>query len=292
MQLTPLTLFATSLLFFTLTTDSFAKLPQFGQANAPARSTRPLTNADIIQMTDEEMAENSILKAIEASENQFDTSPAAVIQLHDAGVSLRVIEAMQKARNGKNSSQQQTTVDGLPAVVLPPPPIQQAASFTFALDGCNATGTTVTCYFTITNDGDERKLFIYAYGSKLTDRDGRNVIGRLVSLNDVEGTNTNTIAFSNNRIKGWLRFMNVPATALKSPTISLHFYASPPGSFDVRFNDVRLEGASEAPLDFPPIDKAKPGNRTGSKSKSKSQQAEDAVRSGRRIVDTIRGRRP
>lgn len=254
---------------------SAAASAQLGKSNPLSQAPpRRLTNADIIQMVDEGMPDNLILQMIEQSETQFDTSPNSVIQLHDGGVSLRVIEAMQKASQ-----------NGPPAASAPLTPIQQVASFTVALDGCNAGGTTVTCYFTVTNNGNERKLFLYAHGSRLAESSGRKLVGGESSMNDIQGTIQEMVAFSNVAIKGWVKFIGVQPSSRKS--LSLHFYASPPGSFDVQFNDISIAGAGDIPLtnvDTRPKPAANPQNRP--------QQIEGAVRSGRRILDTVRGRRP
>lgn len=290
-----LALISKAAFFFVLccANDAAAQLRPLDGGNPNTKTlSRPLTNADIIQMSEESLPEQKILEWIEKSESEFDVSPYGVIQLHDAGVSLRVIEAMQRVRAVKPASQQPAAVSDRRPPGLPRPPVQQVGSFAVALDGCNAAGTTVTCYFTVTNTGAERKLFVYAYGSKLIDSVGRRVVSRAVGLNDVQGANAQLVTFPNDTVKGWVRFTDAQPTSRKNASLSLHFFSSPPGSFDVEFNDVRLEGAGElAPLNIPPQER-RPSNSPDNSSPSRPRQVEDAVKSGRRIMDAMRGRRP
>jgi hypothetical protein len=58
---------------------------------------RPMTNADVVAMVKAQLPESTILLAIQHSASRFDTSPAALIELKDTGVTQSVIEAMIKA---------------------------------------------------------------------------------------------------------------------------------------------------------------------------------------------------
>src|SRR5258708_1566641 len=63
----------------------------------------PLTNADIIQMRQEKVDEDIVLRAIATSEINFDISPSGLIQLKKGKVKKYVIEAIQNAQLRKNS---------------------------------------------------------------------------------------------------------------------------------------------------------------------------------------------
>jgi DNA-directed RNA polymerase subunit H (RpoH/RPB5) len=69
---------------------------------ADAQQNKSLKNSDIIRMTQKGLGENVIVKAIETSETDFDTSPDALIQLHDSKVGDKVIESMLQAQERKN----------------------------------------------------------------------------------------------------------------------------------------------------------------------------------------------
>jgi hypothetical protein len=59
----------------------------------------PLTNADVIKMTDAKLDDGIIIAAIENSEPKFDTSATGLIELSTAKVSQAVITAMIKRGN-------------------------------------------------------------------------------------------------------------------------------------------------------------------------------------------------
>lgn len=80
-------------------------------AVAPSAQTqKPITNADVIGMVKSELAESTIIAAIQASPINFDISPSGLIALKDAGVSAKVMDAMlaeskkRTASTGRGSS--------------------------------------------------------------------------------------------------------------------------------------------------------------------------------------------
>ena len=66
---------------------------------------KSLTNANIIQMVKGGFGENVILNAIQTNETQFDVSINALFELKNAGVSQKIIEAMQFTAGGKRQVQ-------------------------------------------------------------------------------------------------------------------------------------------------------------------------------------------
>ncbi len=70
---------------------------------APRAEAAPsvLTNAEIVQMVKTGFAEETILKAIQLSETRFDTSVTALMEMKNAGVSDKVIQAMLNPKPAK-----------------------------------------------------------------------------------------------------------------------------------------------------------------------------------------------
>jgi hypothetical protein len=73
-------------------------------ASAPiAQTQKPLTNGDIINMTTQGFDAALIVKDIQTSSTDFDTSTQALINLKNAGVDKSVLEAMLAAQSAKPS---------------------------------------------------------------------------------------------------------------------------------------------------------------------------------------------
>jgi hypothetical protein len=68
------------------------------------QTQKPLTNADILNMTKQGFDSSLIVKDIQSSSSDFDTSPQALIDLKAAGVSQSVMEAMVSAQGTKPSA--------------------------------------------------------------------------------------------------------------------------------------------------------------------------------------------
>jgi hypothetical protein len=68
-----------------------------------AQTQKPLSNADIVNMTKQGFEAGLIVKDIQSSATNFDTSPQALIDLKNAGVDQSVIEAMLSAQAAKPS---------------------------------------------------------------------------------------------------------------------------------------------------------------------------------------------
>jgi hypothetical protein len=68
-----------------------------------AQTQKPLTNADIVNMTAQGFEAPLIVKDIQSSSTDFDTSPQALINLKNAGVDKSVLEAMLAAQSAKPS---------------------------------------------------------------------------------------------------------------------------------------------------------------------------------------------
>ena len=66
-----------------------------------AQDQKALTNKDILDMVKQGLGESVIVKVIQASDTNFDTSPDAMTQVQSAGASMKVMDAMLKAGAGK-----------------------------------------------------------------------------------------------------------------------------------------------------------------------------------------------
>lgn len=80
-----------------LLTISICALTSFGQTQ------QPITNADIVNMTKQNFDPSLIVKDIQSSNTDFDTSPQALIDLKNAGVDKSVMDAMLSAQARKPS---------------------------------------------------------------------------------------------------------------------------------------------------------------------------------------------
>lgn len=71
---------------------------------AEAQTQKPLTNADIVNLSKQGLDASIIVKEIQASRTNFDVSPDALIQLKNDGVPQSVMEAMLTAQTNKPSA--------------------------------------------------------------------------------------------------------------------------------------------------------------------------------------------
>ena len=223
-----------------------------------AQVKKPITNADIIRMSKKGLAENVIINAIESSENEFDTSVDAIIKLHEDGVSSRVIEAMQKAQQKKkqpdttSSSNRITTSPNIKIKDEPaskPAPVQtrEAEFFTFALDSCSKSGTSIACNFTVTNNGKDRQLSIRTANSNLIDDSNNEAPATYAGIAGKDATNSgmprlrrdpSPVVLENTAIKLQLTFEGVSANAQRIGRLTLSFYVYGDNS---RLEDSKVE---------------------------------------------------
>ena len=75
----------------------FAVVAAFGAA----KDQKALTNKDILDMVKQGLSDSVIVKVIQASDTNFDTSPDAMTQMQSAGASMAVMGAMLKAESSK-----------------------------------------------------------------------------------------------------------------------------------------------------------------------------------------------
>ena len=65
------------------------------------QAKKPLTNSDVLKMVKGGVPESVILSSIQSSPAKFDLSPDALVALHKAGVSQKVMDAMVAAAGGR-----------------------------------------------------------------------------------------------------------------------------------------------------------------------------------------------
>jgi hypothetical protein len=68
------------------------------------QTQKPLTNADIVNMTKQGLDAGLIVKSVQSSGTDFDTAPQSLIDLKNAGVDNSVIDAMLSAQAQKPSA--------------------------------------------------------------------------------------------------------------------------------------------------------------------------------------------
>lgn len=78
--------------------DNYARQAQY-ERGLRQRQARAMTNRDVSDMAGSGVSDQTIISTMRTRGGNFDTSPQAVIQLHNYGVSDAVIQAMQ-SNNG------------------------------------------------------------------------------------------------------------------------------------------------------------------------------------------------
>lgn len=76
--------------------------------NIAQEAIKPLTNADVVEMSKAGLPGNTIILAIQKGPTSFDTSPQTLIQLKNQGVGSQVLDAMIQAGSAPPTSSQTT----------------------------------------------------------------------------------------------------------------------------------------------------------------------------------------
>jgi hypothetical protein len=88
-----------------------------GCAAVVAQQTqKPLTNRDVTQMVKGGLSESLVVSSIQSHPGKYDTSPAALVALHKAGVTEAELNAMMAASGSASSA---TAATSLPAKATP-----------------------------------------------------------------------------------------------------------------------------------------------------------------------------
>ena len=104
---------------------------------------KPLTNADVIEMAKAGLPERTIILAIQKGPTSFDTSPQALIQLKNQGVSASVLDAMLQSGSAPAAASQTAPAvrqnNNLnPLAAGSPPPVSSAGGV-YLIDGAQRT---------------------------------------------------------------------------------------------------------------------------------------------------------
>jgi hypothetical protein len=225
------------------------------------QNNKPLTNADIIQMREEKVDEDIVLRAIATSKINFDISPAGLIQLKRGKVKKQIIEAIQNAQLSKNSEREAANVNSKerpqPSGIFPdappmtlnsptpkPTPVatQDANFFTFELENCLLSGTSVECFFNIKNKSDDRLFKLDFERTEIIDDTGSQAVANWAKLADREGGGTyaDHDIVANMSIKLRIRFMTTNPSAHRIERLKMHCYSNG-NPFDLVFRNVPLK---------------------------------------------------
>lgn len=165
-----------------------------------------------------------------------------------------VVELMSSGGGTAVTSDNRTTT---PQSILPTAPAQprkpvsrsvQAKFFTFELQQCRKSGTSVICDFVITNNDKDRELQTNSYNANMYDE-----YGNQSHLDAVEIANKRWTAFlvSGVPTKARFYFEKVSPDAKKISVVYLHFYSGE--RFTIEFRDIPLLGAVGAELMESPL---------------------------------------
>jgi hypothetical protein len=192
--------------------------------------SKPLTNADIIRMTQAGVKTKVIKDAIGHADADFDTSPDGLISLSNAKVKDEVISLMQRkqADRQRGSSTGQTAA----APVQAPAPRRdwtyKGNYFVVTLNKCRFARKSVVCDFSVLNkDKEDRDFGItgFSFGvniSKLYDN-----LGNTVGCNSAEVGNSgpreaaNSMVVSRKTVPAVLHCQSVDRRALSIAKLSV-----------------------------------------------------------------------
>jgi len=113
-----------------IATVAIQKPRRQAQPRTPSEN-RPLINADVVRMAKNGFSEDMIVNTIQSNKTQFDLSVDGLIELKTAGVSERVISAMQAAQGSSRSlnvsraSVPEGSVPAPPSATMPPVRLEQ-----------------------------------------------------------------------------------------------------------------------------------------------------------------------
>jgi hypothetical protein len=86
----------------------------FQTSVAEQQEKRHLKNSDVVGMVKAGLSEATIVLVIEHGSCEFDTSPAALIELKNQGVSPAVMEAMMRAQDSAPVAPRQQSISAPP----------------------------------------------------------------------------------------------------------------------------------------------------------------------------------
>src|SRR5689334_12291864 len=91
------------------------------RAQEEKKEKKVMSNADILLMTKNQFDDDTLIKLIQASDTNFDTSGEALIDLKNQGVSSAVLRAMLQAAQHKRRVAEEAAAPASPSTSAPPP---------------------------------------------------------------------------------------------------------------------------------------------------------------------------
>lgn len=173
----------------------------------------------------------------------------------------RIIEAVQSARLRKNNQRAASNTGNTRPVLFPdstslssptpfpsptpkpsPVAIQDANFFTFELENCQLSGTSVECFFTIKNKSDDRLFKIDFERTEIIDDAGSQASANWAKLADREfgGSYADHDIVANMSIKFRVRFMSTNPSAQRIERLKMHCYSAG-DPFDLVFRNIPLK---------------------------------------------------
>jgi hypothetical protein len=150
-----------------------------------------------------------------------------------------IIDLMSSRDQQANSSTRDSSSSGKPAKMT-----VKASLYTFDLDGCRLSGTTIVCDLTITNN-DADRMFSYdnlVNGSAMTDNFGNIHVATSIRIANRNGFD-DAVILANVPTKSRITFDNISPDATKIVSLRMQFNRFEQGiitHFKVEFRDVTL----------------------------------------------------
>jgi len=113
-------------------------------------------------------------------------------------------------------------------------------SVLFALHECRKSGSSITCLFSLTNKGQDRRFRLYGYESKLFDELGNGYKGSETQIANQTG-NSPEISFINGvTTRAQMTFEKVESNAAKITLLDIRFVVGSDYNLSVKFRNVPL----------------------------------------------------
>lgn len=129
-----------------------------------------------------------------------------------------------------------------PAPAKPLPVIMKAEdhSVLFALHECRKSGSSITCVFSLTNKGQDRRFRLSTYESKLFDELGNGYSGSEVQIANKTGNTPEIVFISGVTTKAQITFDKVEPNAMKITLLNIGFLVGNDYDLSVKFRNVPL----------------------------------------------------
>lgn len=148
--------------------------------------------------------------------------------------------SMNSATNSEISANSSLADESNPAKPLPTIMKAEDHSVSFALHECRKSGSSITCLFSLTNKGQDRRFRLSTYQSKLFDELGGGYSGSEAQLANKTG-NTPEIEFINGiTTKAQMTFDKVEPNAMKITLLNIGFLVGNDYDLSVKFRNVPI----------------------------------------------------